>query len=416
MENNEFPEFVSIEHKDKVALIDPKNKVCLKVSKRIADNIKNQDVRNKILPIWKRQASLQKEMEEKREEINTAYLIVTRQCNMNCDFCAINANEEMKLEKEITLDDVKKKIVPFFSECKPHKLIVSGGEPLLKDKIIEIIRILHEKLKCPIILQSNGISMDKNIANALSELIQGIDFSTKHMFENEKKQQHLIRNIQLFQEIKIPVTLTFIYEKTNISDLFKVIDTAAKYDTGLIINFVAPVGRAKNHFIQLNDSDRIEMQLDVAKYIRKKKYDNDKLLSMTQSIVQVKQSCGGYGKIIAIFPEGNIYLCQCLENDEYKVGNVLNQTPEQIKKSVKDLLQMDKIKSAMCVDYKKVCNKCNYRYLCTGKCPVSANKEDYECYYIKAMLNYYLFYNTEKLSFSEKLDHYIWYLEQLKKR
>lgn len=109
MENNEFPEFVSIEHKDKVALIDPKNKVCLKVSKRIADNIKNQDVRNKILPIWKRQASLQKEMEEKREEINTAYLIVTRQCNMNCDFCAINANEEMKLEKEITLDDVKKR-------------------------------------------------------------------------------------------------------------------------------------------------------------------------------------------------------------------------------------------------------------------------------------------------------------------
>ena len=47
MGNNEFPEFVSIEYKDKVALIDPKNKVCLKVSKRIADNIENQDVRDK---------------------------------------------------------------------------------------------------------------------------------------------------------------------------------------------------------------------------------------------------------------------------------------------------------------------------------------------------------------------------------
>ena len=52
--------------------------------------------------------------------------------------------------------------------------------------------------------------------------------------------------------------------------MFKVIDIAAKYDTGLIINFVAPVGRAKNHFTELNDSDRIEMQLDVAKYITKK--------------------------------------------------------------------------------------------------------------------------------------------------
>lgn len=82
MENNEFPEFVSIEHKDKVALIDPKNKVCLKVSKRIADNIKNQDVRNKILPIWKRQASLQKEMEEKREFITFDILIYIISSNL----------------------------------------------------------------------------------------------------------------------------------------------------------------------------------------------------------------------------------------------------------------------------------------------------------------------------------------------
>ena len=415
MANTKFPEFVSIEYKDKVALIDPKNKVCLKVSKRIADNIENQDVKEKIMPIWEHQACLQKQMEQKREKINTAYLMVTRQCNMHCDFCAINANEEMKLEKEITLDDVKKKIVPFFYECKPHKLIVSGGEPLLKEKIIEIIRILHDNLNCPITLQSNGISMDRNKANALSQLIQGIDFSTKHMFENKKKEQQLIRNIQLFQQTKTSVTLTFIYDKSNIFDLFKVIDIAAKYDTGLIINFVAPVGRAKKHFIMLNDFDRIKMQLDVLKYIREKEYDNDKLLSMIQNIVQVKQSCGGYGKIIAIFPEGNIYLCQCLENDEYKVGNVLAQTPEQIKKSLINLLQTDKVKATMCVDYKKICNQCKYRYLCTGKCPVSANSDDYDCYYIKAIINYSLFYNTDQLSFSEKLEHYIQYLEQLKK-
>ena len=62
-----FQNLYQLNIKDKVALIDPKNKVCLKVSKRIADNIENQDVRDKILPIWKRQASLQKEMEEKKK-------------------------------------------------------------------------------------------------------------------------------------------------------------------------------------------------------------------------------------------------------------------------------------------------------------------------------------------------------------
>ena len=146
---NKLPEFAEIRYKDRVALIDPKNKVCLGVSRKIADNLESENVYNVLYPIWKEQVAFQKEVESLHEKINTAYLLVTQQCNMNCSFCAIEASSDGHFDQEITIEDIERKIVPFFQECCPHKVIVTGGEPLIKDSICEIIEVLHEGVKCP---------------------------------------------------------------------------------------------------------------------------------------------------------------------------------------------------------------------------------------------------------------------------
>lgn len=114
MKNNQLPNFFKIEYEDKVALIDPENKVCLGVSRRIAENLDDEVVQNKIYPIWEQQVKLQRKIESEHEKINTVYLLVTRQCNLSCDFCAIDATAYTITDKEFTLEDVQKKIVPFF--------------------------------------------------------------------------------------------------------------------------------------------------------------------------------------------------------------------------------------------------------------------------------------------------------------
>lgn len=70
--NCKLPKFIEIRYKDKVALIDPENKVCLGVSSWMADNLETEDVQNKLYPIWAEQAMLQKEVERQHEKINTA--------------------------------------------------------------------------------------------------------------------------------------------------------------------------------------------------------------------------------------------------------------------------------------------------------------------------------------------------------
>ena len=129
---NKMNQFIKIEEGNKVALVDPIGKVCLGVSKKLADNLEMPEVQEKLYPVWKQQVEFIEKVESAHEAINTVYLMVTRKCNMDCDFCAINANNKMLLDKEFKLEDIRDKVVPFFKENKPHKLIITGASCIIQ--------------------------------------------------------------------------------------------------------------------------------------------------------------------------------------------------------------------------------------------------------------------------------------------
>lgn len=411
MEKSNMPEFEKIVRNEKVVLVDPVSKVYLGVSNKIANNLDKQEVKEFLYPIWKKQASIQQKIIQQHEKFNTVYLMITRKCNMNCDFCAINANHGMNLDAEINIDDIKKRIIPFLNECRPHKFIMTGGEPFVKDNILEIIEEIHKGTSIPIIVQSNGLAVNTSVIEKLKGKVKEIDFSTKHMFGEIGKADELISNIEICQQSGIDVVLSFIYEKSNKKELYEVIDVAAKYNTGLLVNIVAPVGRAREKVEFLTDLDKIQMNLDIAKYIYDHGYEEKALCGVIDSHLQVRNACGGYGKVLAIFPEGNIYMCQCLENDTYRLGNVLYDEVETIENNLSDKMGERVIQKTFCVDDKDICNKCEYRYFCTGKCPTSVDKDDYTCYFVKKMIDYQLFY--KKMGTPKKvLEEYITYMNQ----
>ena len=411
MEKNNIPEFEKIIRNEKVVLVDPVSKVYLGVSNKIANNLDKQEVKEFLYPIWKKQASIQQKIIQRHEKFNTVYLMITRKCNMNCDFCAINANHGMNLDAEINIDDIKKKIIPFLNECSPHKFIMTGGEPFVKDNILQIIEEIHKGTSIPIIVQSNGIAVNTSVIEKLKGKVKEIDFSTKHMFGEMGKADELISNIEICQQSGIDVVLSFIYEKSNKKELYEVIDIAAKYNTGLLVNIVAPVGRAREKVEFLTDLDKIQMNLDIAKYIYDHGYEEKALCGVIDSHLQVRNACGGYGNVLAIFPEGNIYMCQCLEDDTYRLGNVLYDEVETIENNLCDKMGERVIQKTFCVDDKDICNKCEYRYFCTGKCPTSVDKDDYTCYFVKKMIDYQLFY--KKMGTPKKvLEEYITYMNQ----
>ncbi|SHO49108.1 radical SAM/SPASM domain-containing protein [Anaerocolumna xylanovorans] len=414
MQNNILPKFIKVENRNKVALIDPENAVCLGVSKRTSDNLDDILIQKRLFPIWQEQVDLQKRIHSNRERINTIYLMVTRQCNMNCDFCAINANQNMDLSKEFTADSIKNYVVPFLKECTPHKLIITGGEPLIKQDLLKIIEMVKNSVKCHIALQSNGLEIKKEFVHGIKNNIDEIDFSVAHMIGNDKLEQKLIQNIELCQQNGIEIALSFVYDGTNEQKLLTAIDYAAKYNTQFLLTNTVPVGRAKENGNIISVNNQIDLFTNVAKYILEKKYEDKLVAEIFFAPVQIRKGCGGYGKIMSIFPEGNIYMCQSLENDEFKIGNILEDSSQELLEKLNSKLELPMIKQTFCVDNKNICCSCIYRYLCGGKCAVSDDDSDPKCLLVKAFIDYSLFYYEPKENVRYNLSSYINHLQSLK--
>ncbi len=91
---------------------------------------------------------------------------VTRECNMKCSHCYINATDK-KLEDELTTQEAKALIDQIHQVSSPL-LILSGGEPLLRPDIFELIEYGSKKgLKMG--LGSNGYLIDDSVAKKLKD-------------------------------------------------------------------------------------------------------------------------------------------------------------------------------------------------------------------------------------------------------
>ena len=89
---------------------------------------------------------------------------VTRRCNLKCPHCYINATNE-ELRNELTTEEAKN-LIDQISEVSRPLLILSGGEPLLRKDILELIRYGTEKgLRMG--LGSNGSLIDATVARQL---------------------------------------------------------------------------------------------------------------------------------------------------------------------------------------------------------------------------------------------------------
>ncbi len=91
---------------------------------------------------------------------------VTLRCNLKCSHCYINANEAKMVDELST--DAAKMLIHQIAEVSRPLLILSGGEPLLREDIYEIIRYGADRgLRMG--MGSNGMLIDNEVARRLKD-------------------------------------------------------------------------------------------------------------------------------------------------------------------------------------------------------------------------------------------------------
>jgi len=106
-------------------------------------------------------------------------IVVTQRCNLRCIHCCEKVQPD-----EGNLSQIKK-IIDKLAENNIKKICVTGGEPLLRKDIIDILKYIHSK-KIDLTFSTNGTLVTREFLEKIKPYIQNIRFSIYGSEENHK--------------------------------------------------------------------------------------------------------------------------------------------------------------------------------------------------------------------------------------
>jgi MoaA/NifB/PqqE/SkfB family radical SAM enzyme len=164
-----------------------------------------------------------------------AYLILTTKCNLKCKICNITASSNPELSTDRWKD--------FIFQIKNlgiKQIIFSGGEPILREDICELVSYASY-IKIPIIdIITNGTLIDKYLLdkllkNGLTNLTISVDgMEREHDYIRGKGNfEKIINLMEIIKELKdiynFVTTINFTIVKSNIHSILEILKFANKY-------------------------------------------------------------------------------------------------------------------------------------------------------------------------------------------
>ncbi len=305
---------------------------------------------------------------------------ITHRCNLRCKFCYLKDYER----PEMNTKSAKKIIYKLKNEAKVPFISFTGGEPLLRKDIEELIKYA-DSIGLKVNLISNGTLLTKNKVRKLKEA--GLR-SAQISLESPKREIHnqltgansfdkTVKGIKNLLEEGIYIHTNTTINKANYQSMYKY-PKFIKEELGIkkfSANIIIPVGTAKEH---------PELWIDykeIGPIIDKIKEESDKYgiefiwysplpYCVYNPIAKGlgSKSCAACHGLVSIDPEGNINPCSSYPE---KVGNWLKKDFKKIWFSKKALYFRD-------MEYlPEICQNCEYKEICAGACPLYWKEKGY---------------------------------------
>lgn len=343
--------------------------------------------------------------------IGHCYLHVTKKCNLTCGYCSINAN--CSSDEDLTTNELKK-LLRLLSVNKIHQLVLSGGEPIIRQDFEEIT-LYAEHLFPELGIVTNCTLLDddkaKFIAQHYKKIQVSIDSGDEKIHDSIrgegsfKKSIHGIQLLKKYHAENIKITPTI--NKINCDGIESIVKVAKELDVYLAPRFITPSGRGADDYDSYEISN--EVIIDCYKKIwRKCKELGYRKYSIKQYFTEImspKNGCGVCRNKICVDVNGDIYPCAYMMSKDAKVGNVF-QT-QSIKRQINN---SDFGKKLYGFDINKIenCKNCSVRYFCASGCIATNYKRTgtlcsgmYQCEIYKNLLQDLLWkttdYSEEKL-------------------
>jgi len=285
----------------------------------------------------------QKKLLSEEPVLRNLFWETTLRCNANCKHCGSRAGENINIKEELTTEEIKNTLKSIANKLDASKILlnITGGEPLVRKDLFEVMDYAHNDLGFEWGITTNGLlinddiieKMKKTGISTMSISIDGVGETHDNFRRIKGAYNNTINNIKKLQNDKFLKTfqITTVINKSNINqleDLYKVMEDL-EVDSWRIVN-MDPIGRAMdNDNLSLDKNDYINL-LDFIENKRKKSkfdvtYGCSHFLGMKRENT-VRANCffcfSGF-TTASILYNGDIYVCPNVERRKDLIqGNV----------------------------------------------------------------------------------------------
>ncbi len=324
---------------------------------------------------------------------------LTHGCNLRCAHCYLSAGEPS--EKELTPEEMNK-VLDKLIDMKIFKILLTGGEPMLRKDFFDIIKKLYHKMW--MVLSTNGYFISENNAEEITKYIKefaisidGATAKSHDQFRGVKgsfdKAIRSINNINNIGDRNIRFVINTTLGKHNINEIDDIIDMAISLNVNAIrFSTLYPKGRAlenKHLFFDNNDVKNV-----IARILERKKnihnigilFDDGlqiplKLFSIEDHTEENDTkmragTCGVANSMFSIMPNGDIFPCEFFqENQEFIIGNALRDDMYKLWKESHILKNIRKG-----IESPDMCKSCRFEKKCvTIRCAALILTRGYWC-------------------------------------
>lgn len=261
--------------------------------------------------------------------LTNVFLHVTKACNLHCSYCYFPARtplpDEMSTEELIRLS-------PELVRLCGKKLVITGGEPLLRRDVLDFLRGLraadpeHRTIRC---LNTNGHLVTAKLARELVGLADEVRVSLDALAPLNDSMRGsgnfaaALRALEIFYaqgfEPKVLITVT----RKSLPDLEELVCyLVSRKFTRLNVNLFRPIGRGAEHREWLVFAGEVGEVLDRA---WKRCYPDRKHQPLPPEIEDAPCNCG-VGRFLNIMPNGDVFPCHVLTQREFRLGNVREES------------------------------------------------------------------------------------------
>lgn len=257
-------------------------------------------------------------LEDSLNRLNEVYFALTNKCNLHCSHCCYNAEFTSLLSPEEKLKTAEIiMVIDKIIEAIPKRIVFSGGEPMLRSDLFEILSYTRSHYNGQIALSTNATFITPHNVEKLTLYIDsfdisldGVDEKSCSMLRGRGVYDKVIKSIDLLKKSgveKIALSMVLTEKNKHLQGEFRELNK--RLGTRAVIRDFNPIGRGEN----LKNSMRQKESIDMV-------FSNEQVKKISNNITM--STCGAGKNTLLIDYDGSIYPCGILISEKYKIAQV----------------------------------------------------------------------------------------------